>query len=90
MSTEDGGGPGNTAPAGNNGLKDQVFALHWVKAHISNFGGDPNDVTLIGHGAGGASVHYHYLSQRSEGLFKRKQQSHASPITYLQLVNVHT
>ncbi|KAG5325298.1 EST6 protein, partial [Pseudoatta argentina] len=34
------------------------------------FGGDPNKVTLVRLSAGGASVHYHYLSQMSAGLFQ--------------------
>ncbi|XP_029158905.1 venom carboxylesterase-6-like [Nylanderia fulva] len=64
LSTEDEVVPGNM------GLKDQNMALHWVSKNIEWFGGDPNKVTLVGLSAGGASVHYHYLSQMSAGLFR--------------------
>ncbi|KAK5649283.1 hypothetical protein RI129_000312 [Pyrocoelia pectoralis] len=56
---------------GNNGLKDQQLALKWVQAHIKQFGGNPKSVTLMGNSAGGASVHFHYFSPGSEGLFHR-------------------
>ncbi|KAI7815087.1 carboxylesterase [Rhyzopertha dominica] len=56
---------------GNNGLKDQVLALKWVSTHITAFGGNRNSITLDGFSAGGASVHYHYLSPLSKGLFHR-------------------
>lgn len=55
---------------GNMGLKDQVIALRWVKDNIQFFGGDPSSITIIGQSAGGASVHYHYLSKLSSGLFQ--------------------
>uniref|UniRef100_A0A0A9XAS2 Carboxylic ester hydrolase n=2 Tax=Lygus hesperus TaxID=30085 RepID=A0A0A9XAS2_LYGHE len=63
LSTEDSIVPGN------NGLKDQLLALKWVKRNIKKFGGNPNRISLAGTSAGGASVHYHVLSPRTKGLF---------------------
>ncbi|KAF5304020.1 hypothetical protein FQA39_LY01805 [Lamprigera yunnana] len=54
---------------GNYGLKDQVFALKWIKNNIKYFGGNPNSVTILGLSAGGVSVHFHYFSSLSKGLF---------------------
>lgn len=54
---------------GNAGLKDQLMALRWVQKNIVKFSGDPNNVTIFGESAGGASVHYHLLSPLSKGLF---------------------
>lgn len=52
---------------GNNGLKDQVIALRWIRSHIVNFGGDPNSVTIMGYSAGGMSVSLHMVSPMSRG-----------------------
>lgn len=56
---------------GNAGLKDQVAAMKWIKKNIANFGGDPNNVTVFGESAGGASTALHVLSPMSKGLFHR-------------------
>ncbi|PNF39412.1 hypothetical protein B7P43_G13012 [Cryptotermes secundus] len=65
LSTEDAECPGN------NGMKDQVAALRWVRDNIAEFGGNPNSVTIFGESAGGSSTHLHMLSPASKGLFHR-------------------
>ncbi|XP_072935521.1 neuroligin-4, Y-linked isoform X2 [Epargyreus clarus] len=42
----------------NYGLMDQIAALHWIKENVAVFGGDPSNVTLMGHGTGAACVHF--------------------------------
>nr|CAD7403326.1 unnamed protein product [Timema poppensis] len=55
----------------NNGLRDQVMALRWVRDNISQFGGDPHNVTIFGESAGATSVHALLLAPSSEGLFHK-------------------
>lgn len=52
---------------GNAALKDMVLALKWVQGNIANFLGDPNNVTIFGESAGGASVGYLMLSPLAKG-----------------------
>lgn len=60
---------GDGSVTGNMGLKDQQLAMKWIKNNIHHFNGDANKVTLMGHSAGAASVHYHMLAPSSRGLF---------------------
>lgn len=54
----------------NQGLKDQVLALKWVKRNIGKFGGDVNNIVLFGHSAGSVSADIHLLYNR-ENLFNK-------------------
>nr|ADE05557.1 carboxylesterase [Helicoverpa armigera] len=56
---------------GNAGMKDQVALLRWVQKNIASFGGNPDDVTIVGSSAGSASVDLLMLSKSAEGLFHR-------------------
>jgi len=56
---------------GNAGLKDQVMALRWVKRNCQFFGGDPENITVFGESAGGASTHYMMLTDQTKGLFHK-------------------
>ena len=42
----------------NFGLLDQIAALHWLKENVGAFGGNPDAVTLLGHGTGAALVSF--------------------------------
>lgn len=55
---------------GNQGIKDQLLAMKWVKSNIEFFGGDADNITLMGESAGAASVEAHLLSE-GEKLFHR-------------------
>ncbi|CAI6351175.1 unnamed protein product [Macrosiphum euphorbiae] len=56
---------------GNMGLKDQLFAIKWIKENIAAFGGDADNITIFGESAGSACVHYHTMSPQSTGLFQK-------------------
>lgn len=60
------------ARVANYGLMDQMAALHWVNQNIARFGGDPQMVTLAGHGSGAACINFLMTSPTMvPGLFQR-------------------
>lgn len=56
---------------GNYGVSDMVASLEWVKAHVHNFGGDADKVTIFGESAGGMATHLLLASPKAKGLFHR-------------------
>lgn len=54
----------------NNGFRDQVQALNWVRRHIDAFGGNGSQITIYGESAGGQCVAAQLTSPLSEGLFR--------------------
>lgn len=59
------------AGSGNNGIRDQIAALEWVRDHIKTFGGDPGNVTIFGESAGGGSISAILASPAADGLYRR-------------------
>jgi para-nitrobenzyl esterase len=50
---------------------DMKVALEWVKTNISNFGGDPENVTILGQSGGGAKVNTLMAMPSAKGLFHK-------------------
>ncbi len=58
----------------NAGLLDQRFAMQWVQKNIHLFGGDPENVTLLGKSSSAGDILAHvaaYGNKQGYGLFKR-------------------
>ena len=68
---------------GNYGLYDQLTAIQWVKDNISAFGGDPENMAIMGQSAGAMSVQQHCLSPLSQGLFQRAIMSSGGGVNKL-------
>jgi len=56
---------------GNAAIFDQIEALRWANKYVEYFGGDPNQITIVGESAGSASVTLLLLAPQTRGLFQR-------------------
>jgi carboxylesterase 1 len=65
---------------GNAGMKDQQMAMRFVRDNIQHFGGDPDNITLMGHSSGGSSVGLHCVAESSKGLFHKAVLMSGSPV----------
>lgn len=53
------------------GFQDQIAALRWVQDNISDYGGDPDNVTISGVSAGAGSVLALLSAPTAQGLFHK-------------------
>lgn len=70
----------------NIGLRDVIWALHWVRDNIAAFGGDPSRVTLFGESAGAGIVTTLLTSPPAAGLFSAAI-AESSPATSVYSAN---
>ncbi|MBQ9631800.1 MAG: carboxylesterase/lipase family protein, partial [Lachnospiraceae bacterium] len=66
--------------AQNLGIMDQMMALKWIHENIAFFGGDPDNVTIIGESAGAASCTLLPLVEGSHKYFHRIIAQSGSPM----------
>jgi para-nitrobenzyl esterase len=57
--------------SGTYGMLDMVEGLKWVKNNVAKFGGDPSNVTIFGHSAGGAAISLLAATPLTKKLFHR-------------------
>lgn len=57
--------------SGNYGILDMIAALRWLRESAAAFGGDPDNITVMGESAGGQAVATLLVSPLAEGLFQR-------------------
>ena len=55
----------------NNGIADLVASLQWVHNNIASFGGDPENVTIMGQSGGGGKVNTLSQTPAAAGLFHK-------------------
>lgn len=66
----------------NAGMMDIVAALNWIRENISNFGGDPDNVTIFGQSGGGAKVWCLMNTPSAKGLFHKAIIQSGSYLTH--------
>jgi len=69
------------ANASNAGMLDCVAALEWTRDNISNFGGDPGNVTIFGQSGGGRKVSTLLGMPAAKGLFHKAIVQSGSQLT---------
>lgn len=57
--------------SGNAGMLDIVAALEWIRDNVGAFGGDPDNVTIMGESGGGVKVSTLLAMPAAQGLFHR-------------------
>lgn len=53
------------------GMQDMLASLKWLQANVAQFGGDPNNITIMGESAGSHAVGMLMSSSLAKGLFNK-------------------
>jgi len=69
------------AASGNIGQLDLIAALHWIREHAWEFGGDPGNVTVFGQSGGGAKIATLMAMPAAAGLFHRAMTMSGQQVT---------
>ena len=74
--------------SGNYQLLDQIAALKWVRDNIEAFGGNPENVTIMGQSSGAAAVYTLTVSPMAKNLFRHVfvmgHDTLNMPVSYIQ------
>jgi para-nitrobenzyl esterase len=63
---------GSGEPLANFGWLDMEYALRWVREHIAAFGGDPDNITVMGESSGAGNIGDFIVHEIAEaGLYRR-------------------
>ncbi|MBQ6343873.1 MAG: carboxylesterase/lipase family protein [Anaerolineaceae bacterium] len=65
----------------NLGLLDQVAALKWIKENIACFGGDPEQISVLGFASGATSILLLAASGQGKDLFRKAFVFNGSPMS---------
>ncbi len=69
------------ADSGNVGQLDLIQALHWVREHAHEFGGDADNITVFGQSGGGAKIATLMAMPAAKGLFHKAWTMSGQQIT---------
>ncbi len=72
---------------GNYGMYDQITALQWVRENIREFGGNPDNITIMGQSAGAMSVQNLCISPLTDGMFAKAVMNSGGGVSKLMNSN---
>lgn len=72
---------------GNYGMFDQITALQWVRDNIREFGGNPDNITVMGQSAGAMSVLNLCISPLTDGMFAKAVMNSGGGVSKLMNSN---
>ncbi|KAJ8676021.1 hypothetical protein QAD02_011807 [Eretmocerus hayati] len=76
---------GHELASGNQGIRDVILALKWTRRNIEAFGGDPENITIMGSSAGSYTCHLLTLIPSTKGIAHADDMSYVLYFTYMRI-----